>query len=390
MIIKYMKVILQKIPLRYSDLPLQQPLRWDIYDSEGILLMVKGEIIQNDAKKKTLIMQGCVRYVPKIKNRSSSQINPFTELQHIAHRLERLYHQFPQHYSLYHFPLASEQETLLSQLRHIANNIQSICHNYDNISLSIIHLAHYFEQHYTVYHPLHTAILCQLMAIRLGYSNSQQQALLHANLTCNIASIPHQTQLHQQQSPPDIYQRQKIRHHPEYSYRLLKKMGVTDTLWLNSILQHHEKLDGSGYPKKLVAKDILPEARLMAIADIYCAMVSPREYRAAMPIQTALQEILWYRYKKLDEQYVLTFIEYFGIYPPGSIVRLHNGDVAIVIQSHKDPLTPLVCSIYDEKDIPYQRPLIHQTRLNKYQIKTFIPFDKAFNLSLLWEAIRSV
>ena len=57
------------------------------------------------------------------------------------------------------------------------------------------------------------------------------------------------------------------------------------------VRQHHERLDGSGYPGGLVDGDILPEARVLAVADVVEAMVSHRPYRAALPLETALAEI---------------------------------------------------------------------------------------------------
>ena len=81
-----------------------------------------------------------------------------------------------------------------------------------------------------------------------------------------------------------------IKSHPEVGYNILKKI---DFPWpiAQIVYQHHERMDGSGYPQGLLGKDILLEARIMAVADVVEAMASHRPYRPALGIDMALEEI---------------------------------------------------------------------------------------------------
>jgi HD-GYP domain-containing protein (c-di-GMP phosphodiesterase class II) len=81
-----------------------------------------------------------------------------------------------------------------------------------------------------------------------------------------------------------------IKTHPQAGYDMLKKIAFP---WPVApiVLQHHERANGSGYPSGLSAKDILLEARLLAVADVVEAMTSSRPYRPAFSIEEALEEI---------------------------------------------------------------------------------------------------
>jgi len=81
-----------------------------------------------------------------------------------------------------------------------------------------------------------------------------------------------------------------IKGHPEAGYEILEAIHFP---WLvaETALQHHERLDGSGYPARLGADDILPEARILAVADVVEAMASHRPYRAALGLEAALAEV---------------------------------------------------------------------------------------------------
>ncbi len=81
-----------------------------------------------------------------------------------------------------------------------------------------------------------------------------------------------------------------IKSHPEVGYEILRKV---DFPWpiAQIVYQHHEKMNGSGYPQGLLGKDILLEARIMAVADVVEAMASHRPYRPALGIDNALEEI---------------------------------------------------------------------------------------------------
>lgn len=90
-----------------------------------------------------------------------------------------------------------------------------------------------------------------------------------------------------------------IKQHPVHGFQILKAI---DFPWPvgRMVLQHHERLDGSGYPGGLSGSDIILEARIIAVADIVDSMTSDRPWRKALPVETALEEIKKHRGTKYD------------------------------------------------------------------------------------------
>jgi PAS domain S-box-containing protein/putative nucleotidyltransferase with HDIG domain len=101
-----------------------------------------------------------------------------------------------------------------------------------------------------------------------------------------------------------------IRTHPEVGYNILKDIEFPWPV-AQAILQHHERLDGSGYPAGLTGEEIIQEARILAVADVVEAMASHRPYRPALGIEAALAEIVKYQGKLFDSQVVTACVQLF-------------------------------------------------------------------------------
>ncbi|HCS76330.1 MAG TPA: hypothetical protein DIW05_00865, partial [Syntrophaceae bacterium] len=101
-----------------------------------------------------------------------------------------------------------------------------------------------------------------------------------------------------------------IKSHPEVARKILKQVDFIPTV-VDMVYQHHERIDGSGYPEKLKRDDILIEARILAVADTVEAMASHRPYRAALGIEKALEEIKNQRGILYDEAVVDACLKLF-------------------------------------------------------------------------------
>jgi HD-GYP domain-containing protein (c-di-GMP phosphodiesterase class II) len=99
-----------------------------------------------------------------------------------------------------------------------------------------------------------------------------------------------------------------LKHHPVFGHQLL--MDALPPTITNIILQHHERIDGSGYPNALIGKEILIEAKIIAVADVIIAMSSNRPYRKALSHQSMLEEIIKYRGKKYEPNVVDCVLEH--------------------------------------------------------------------------------
>lgn len=210
---------------------------------------------------------------------------------------------------------------------------------------------------YAEVQPLMVGVLCHLVARRLGFDAATRQRLLAAVLSCNLGMWQAQAAL-AQPGPLSPALAAVVREHPVRSHALLRERGVTDPLWLELVLQHHERPDGSGYPQGLPGPAINPLARLLSLADIYCAMVLPREYRTGIRAQQAVRRIFLARGQHVDAALAADFIGEIGVFPPGAFVRLVNGETGIVVRRGTPRReSPQVSCIRSPRGSEYVRPL---------------------------------
>src|SRR5699024_4018570 len=115
----------------------------------------------------------------------------------------------------------------------------------------------------------------------------------------------------------------------------LRKQDEFSTVIAHCAYQHHERLDGSGYPRGLVGSEIHKYAKVIAIADVFDAMTSNRDYRAALLPHEALETLYACAVTKFDKQMVVVFRKSIAIYPNGLSVKLSDGRVGVVVKQNK-------------------------------------------------------
>lgn len=141
-----------------------------------------------------------------------------------------------------------------------------------------------------------------------------------------------------------------VKEHVEHGRIILEETeGVTDMSMMTAY-QHHERLDGSGYPNHLKESEISYAGQAMAIVDVYDALTTKRNFRAMIEPTKAIRMIYEWSDTKFNKELVKKFIRCIGIYPVGSLVRLESGLLAVVVShSASDLLRPVVRVMYDSK-----------------------------------------
>ncbi len=193
------------------------------------------------------------------------------------------------------------------------------------------------DAHYGITHATNSAIACLVTARRLGWSAAEQQRALGAALTMNLSIAELQGRLAHQVSPLTPGQRQAIDAHPTRSAEMLAESGIRDAEWLDAVREHHETPDGQGYPQGLTQLGEL--GQLLRYADVYTALMSRRATRPAMSPRDAGREI----YEMTSGSPLCqTLIKAFGIFPPGSYVRLASGELGVVTGNGEKAYHPRV------------------------------------------------
>lgn len=143
---------------------------------------------------------------------------------------------------------------------------------------------------YTAGHQERVARLATAIAEGLGFSEERREMVRLAGLVHDLGKIAIPSEILTKPAKLNAMEMALVRLHPEVSYRILKEIEFLRSIG-EVVLQHHERLDGSGYPRGLKEGQISMEARILAVADVVEAMASYRPYRPALGIGKALEEI---------------------------------------------------------------------------------------------------
>lgn len=222
-----------------------------------------------------------------------------------------------------------EQGTVLGTeglIRDISERIEMLSEielQRDNLIESNVKLAHLLEQSvksisrigelrdaYTAGHQRRVKDLSCAIAQQLGLSDEAIINLSYGSLIHDIGKIYVPSEILNKPGKISGLEFQIIQTHVEYGYKIVKEIDFPDVI-STMVYQHHERLDGSGYPQGLSGEQIVIESRILAVADVVEAMTSHRPYRPALGLDAALEEIFKYRGLKYDCDVVDTCIELF-------------------------------------------------------------------------------
>ncbi len=222
----------------------------------------------------------------------------------------------------------------------LAQDLQRTCEIDSDAALASVLLSRWLP--YSVRQCCNTAVICEVLWRQLEWPAEKRLCGLAAALTMNLSILRLQDALYHQQQPLSDAQKAAILAHPRAAVALLERLGVGEPVWLNAVAQHHEALDGSGYPARPSGDAIGTEARGLAMADKYCAMIAERGYRQGRPADAALRQMLLSHGKGLDTELAARLVRAVGIYPPGSAVELNNGEIGVVVKCTLDARHPVV------------------------------------------------
>lgn len=278
--------------------------------------------------------------------------------------------------------LRSAEADSIQGVDRLITDLQTLTHHHADACLASIHL---IKDTSPLKQPIFAAILADVLACKLAYSPEATRTLLRAVITSNISLIDYQVLLNSGEKSLSDFQLEKIRQHPLESVRMLKAAGVDDTQWLYMVAQHHEQLDGKGYPHQLCRDAISEEAQIIALTEQYTAMVDTRAYRPDRLPKQVLQDM--YQQKHLRSSKLLTqFVQMMGIYPPGTFVTLANQEIGIVYGRIAEDIVPKVKALVDPQGNPYlgaiDRDCHHPT--HKITGACIRPVASRVEMELLW------
>lgn len=357
-----------------ADIEISKPLPWPLFDSGGVLVLEQGSLIASQQQLTKLIKRGLFRTSATIPTTASiphaAPNSPFEQINALTERLHQILCGIQQS------DPRSEQYVI-----ELATQIQALCKHDADALIGAIHL--YQDVDYVSNHPVHVAILAEIFSAQLAIDSEHRLHIICAALTANTAILDLQTHLHNQLSELSAAQQVAIRQHPEQGVAMLRRTGISNPIWLNAVLQHHERIDGRGYPGGIRGEEIDLPAKIIALSDIYSAMVVSKGYRTAHPVNNVLRIIFIKKGKEYDEVLCLNMIKMLGIFPPGSFVKLNNGETAVVThRCHNNTMHPKVASLLSVAGAPYTQPIHRDTQKEAFRIRDMCTLNRRMPLDL--------
>ena len=203
---------------------------------------------------------------------------------------------------------------------------------------------------YTYVHSISVSALCISFGQGLDFQAAQIKQIGIGGLLHDIGKM---------KVPPDILNKpgpltekefEIMKRHVKDGESTLQQYPNLDQDCTCVTSHHHERLDGTGYPVGLTGDEISEFGQIAAIVDIYDALSSERCYKNALPPTAALKKLLEWSQSYLNRELVERFIAHLGIYPIGTLVRLENSLLAVVVDhGKKNLLHPVVRAVYDVK-----------------------------------------
>ena len=335
--------------LKEKHLKVDKAVKWHIYDGQGRLLLKEGMTIHSQAQIDKIIgLEAFIRVKEdefKLdENSINNALSPFHNIDEMIAQLDYLFKEII-------FKPADLNKKISDKLMSISENIIELCEYDMDAMLGAIHLVKKYE--YTTVHPLYCSILCYALATSTGLTDRRLNSLICAALTSNLGMYDLQAELLKQPGRLSEEQQTELEKHTMRSAILLRRLNVIDQFWIEIVLQHHEKQDGTGYPRQLEGKKFMREARILGLVDRYHAMVSPRQYRDGMSPTDALKKIFQERGQEVDEELGANLIKEMGIFPPGAFVKLANDESGIVVRRGKDRTRPIIKATLNPQGQPY-------------------------------------
>ena len=210
---------------------------------------------------------------------------------------------------------------------------------------------------YTFHHSVNTTIIGLVLGLAAGYTENKLLEFGMGILMHDIGKIMVPEEILNKKAALTEAEFDEIKKHSTYGFDLLRKNKDFSILTAHVAFQHHEKWDGSGYPRGLKGNEIHEYGKLAAIADVYEALTSKRVYRKAIEPNEAYEYIVSQSNKHFDPKVLDIFKKHIAVYPSGSGVLLSNGQRGNVVkQNPAFPNRPLVRALY-EKEEPLPAPI---------------------------------
>lgn len=224
----------------------------------------------------------------------------------------------------------TDEQNLASTTASITDDLMDAIDSNNAVAIDIGELK--TSDEYTFKHSVDVATISMILAKRQGLSRKEIYEIGICGLLHDVGKTKVPLEILNKPGRLDDEEFAIMKQHSVFGYRMIKdKQEFSNNICLG-VLQHHEKINGAGYPMGVEGKQISPYARIISIADIYDALITERPYKQAFSKRDAVEMIMSMT-GELDINAMKSFLESMILYPVGSIVDLSNGEKAKVVRN---------------------------------------------------------
>jgi hypothetical protein len=377
---------MSKRRISISDIIIGQPLPWNVFSGDGRLLLRAGEIVATENQAERMVKEGLFSEIADVGDLEEIVISPKDEpsVIRILNRANWLLRKS--------LPALAALPNAQKTFTDIATLVYSSLELDTDVAIATIFLNQQPGGPYFFRHCTDAAVVAALVARAMGKPKEEIINCIAAALTSNLGMLDYHEHLDNKKGPLTQAEKDHVRTHPEHSVEMLRNAGVADEAWLSYVANHHENIDGSGYPHGRVGDEIPLYAKLISLADRYCARVTSKDYRKAALPNIALRDVFLSKNKEIDPDLAPYFIQNIGLYPPGSFVRLKNYEVGVVVKRGDKPNNPIVMSVLNPTGMPQSGKLLRNTGKAEFAVQEAVHKEIAganLGMQRFWGALAA-
>ncbi len=212
---------------------------------------------------------------------------------------------------------------------------------------------------YSYQHSLGASILAVSLGRQIGLPRHDLRSLAIGAMLMDVGKLRVDPALLRAEGELSPAQTEEMRKHISHGLDILEDGGMLNQDVVDMVGCHHERYNGSGYPKGLSGDQIPPVARIAAIVDTYDAMTSNRSHAMAMSPSAAIKVLYESRDSLFQAELVEAFIQAVGIYPAGTLVELSSGEIGVVVAEYRTRrLRPQVLLLLDAAKQELSKPIV--------------------------------
>ncbi len=312
-------------------------------DTEDIIAETKEE----EAEKARLRAQKTSELKDSLKDATKLIQTLNTE----ASRLEmthKVYKNYTDYIESLYTRYATHKEIDKDQLSKIVQELITFVRDNRRFVLRVNPRAEQTDKNFLVHHAMRSTVIAITIGAKLRLQFTQLIELSEACILHEIGMLRLPPQLYITDKKLQPLEKAKLASHPILGYELVKEVGFALPIQ-RAVLEHHEKENGSGYPRHISADAISTYAKIIAVACAFEAITAPRHYRSARPKYEAMLEILRNSNNQYDENVIKALLYSFSIFPIGVYVYLANGKIAQITDTKPDDPKHPIAQILGEK-----------------------------------------